>query len=163
MYASYETKNQYIEKLIEKHADMIYRLAMTRTRDEENSKEVFQEVFYRLSRKVPDFENEEHEKAWLIKVTINCTKTILANKWKHQACELPDNIPAEQQSIQEVYDKVLTLPQKYRTVIYLFYYEDLSIKDIAKILHTNENTIKTRLSRARVKLKDILKGGFEDE
>lgn len=163
MYASYKTKNEYIEEIIEKYADMVYRLAISRTRNEENAKEVFQEVFYRLSKKLPDFESEEHEKAWLIRVTINCSKTLLNSKWNNLSQELPENLPAEEMKIKEIYDIVLTLPQKYRTVIHLFYYEDLSLKTIAKVLNTNENTVKTWLSRARKKLKTILEGGFEDE
>lgn len=156
-------KNQYIEEIIEKYADMVYRLALSRTRDEESAKDIFQEVFYRLSKKMPEFENEEHEKAWLIRVTINCTKSLLISKWKKQTQELPENLPAEEKEIQEVYDAVLTLPKKYRTVIHLYYYEDLPIKEIAKALHANENTIKTWLSRAREKLKIMLKGEFEYE
>ena len=163
MYASYESKNKYLEKVIEKYSDMVYRLAIARTRNIEISEEVFQEVFYRLSKKIPDFQNEEHEKAWLIKVTINCTKTLLIDSWKHKTCELPENLTEEDKDIYEIYDTVLKLPKKYRTVIHLFYYEDLSIKDISKILNTNENTVKTWLSRAREKLKNDLKGGFEDE
>lgn len=163
MYASYKTKNEYIEEIIEKYADMVYRLAISRTRNEENANEVFQEVFYRLSKKLPDFESEEHEKAWLIRVTINCSKTLLNSKWNNLSQELPENLPAEEMEIKEIYDIVLTLPQKYRTVIHLFYYEDLSLKTIAKVLNTNENTVKTWLSRARKKLKTILEGGFEDE
>lgn len=163
MEAHYQTKNRYIEEIIEKYADMVYRLALSRTRDIDSSEEVFQEVFYRLSKSTPNFENEEHEKAWLIKVTINCSKTLLINKWKKQTGELPDNIPAEEHEIQEVYDAVLKLPQKYRTVIHLFYYEDLPIKNIAQILNSNENTVKTWLSRAREKLKIVLKGEFDYE
>ena len=163
MYASYKTKNKYIEEIIEKYSDMVYRLAMARTRNEESAQEVFQEVFLRLSRKLPDFQSEEHEKAWLIKVTINCSKTFLMNKWRNVTLELPENLPAEEIQIKEIYDTVMTLPQKYRTVIHLFYYEDMSLKQIANILGINENTVKTRLLRAREKLKIILKGGFENE
>lgn len=163
MGTHYQTENKYVEEIIEKYADMVYRLALSRTRDIDSSEEVFQEVFYRLSKNVPDFQNEEHKKAWLIKVTINCSKTLLTNKWKKQAGELPENIPAEEHEIQEVYDAVLKLPKKYRTVIHLFYYEDLPVKDIANILNSNENTVKTWLSRAREKLKTVLKGEFDYE
>ena len=85
------------------------------------------------------------------------------NKWRNVTLELPENLPAEEIQIKEIYDTVMTLPQKYRTVIHLFYYEDMSLKQIANILGINENTVKTRLLRAREKLKIILKGGFENE
>ena len=77
MYKTYATKNEYIEYMLEKYADMVYRLAISRTRDKDNGEDVFQEVFLRLSKNLPDFESEEHEKAWLIRVTINCSKNLL--------------------------------------------------------------------------------------
>ena len=70
----YMEKNKYIEKMVEKYSDMVYRLALIRTKTRENSEDVYQEVFLRLFKKLPNFENENHEKAWLIKVTINCTR-----------------------------------------------------------------------------------------
>lgn len=163
MYSSYQTKNQYIEKIIEKYADMVYRLALSRTRDIDFSQEVFQEVFYRLSKKLPDFKSEEHEKAWLIRVTINCSKTLLNSKWNTKVQVLEDEICVEEPEIKEVYQEVLALPKKYRTVIHLYYYEDLTVKEIANILKTKENTVKTWLARARNKLKNRLEGGFEDD
>ena len=76
----YLSKEKYLEMMIEKYSNMIYRLALTRTNSKEDSEDVYQEVFFRLSRKMPTFESEEHEKAWLIKVTINCSKNLLNSK-----------------------------------------------------------------------------------
>jgi len=156
-------KDEYIEYLVEKYADTVYRLAISRTRDRDSSEDIFQEVFLRLSKNIPDFESEEHEKAWIIRVTINCTKNLLNSKWNRCVDILETELAEDNIEIQEVYYDVLRLPQKYRTVIHLFYYENLSIKQISKILNTKETTIKTWLSRGRQKLKNILEGGFDDE
>ena len=131
--------------------------------DIEASKDVYQEVFLRLAKKMPEFESEEHKKAWLIRVTINCTKTMLnSNFLKHRA-ELDENLKFETPERHDIYYAVLNLPIKYRTVIHLYYYEDYSIKEISKIMKLNENTVKSRLARARTKLEKVLKGGLKDE
>ena len=159
----YTNKDEYLSILVEKYSDMVYRLAMSRTRKVEISEDVYQEVFLRLARKLPDFENENHEKAWLIKVTINCTKNILGSKWSKNIIELSEDLTAEDEERHEVYYAVLALPLKYRTIIHLFYYEGYKIEEISKMLGINENTVKSQLARAREKLKVKMEGGFGDE
>ena len=88
----YLNKEKYLEMMIEKYSDMVYRLALTRTKSKENSEDVYQDVFFRLSRKMPDFESEEHEKAWLIKVTINCSKNVLNSAFLRHTTEMKDEI-----------------------------------------------------------------------
>ena len=73
----YTNQEQYLENVINKYSNMVYRLALTRTNSKENSEDIYQEVFLKLAQKMPKFENEEHEKAWLIRVTINCSKNLL--------------------------------------------------------------------------------------
>ena len=159
----YVDENKYLEKMIEKYSDMVYRLALTRTKSKDSSEDVYQEVFFRLARKMPEFESEEHKKAWLIRVTINCSKNILSSSFLKHRAELDENIKFETQERHDIYYAVLKLPIKYRTVIHLYYYEDYSIKEISKILNINENTVKTHLARARKKLEEDIKGGIEDE
>lgn len=159
----YLNKNQVLEQTIEKYSNMVYRLAMARTRNIETSEDVYQEVFLRLARKMPEFESEEHKKAWLIRVTINCSKSILNSSFMKHRAELDENLSFETPERHDIYYAVLNLPIKYRTVIHLYYYENYSIKEISKILKLNENTIKTRLSRARQKLEKTVKGGIENE
>ena len=159
----YLNKEQILEQTIEKYSNMVYRLAMARTRNIETSEDVYQEVFLRLARKMPEFESEEHKKAWLIRVTINCTKSILNSAFTRHRVDLDENIKFETPERHDLYYAVLELPIKERTLIHLYYYEDYSIKEISKILRMNENTIKSRLSRAREKLKEKVKGGIEDE
>lgn len=163
MYKTDLSNNEYIEYLVEKYADTVYRLAISRTRDRDSSEDVFQEVFLRLSKNIPDFQSEEHEKAWIIRVTINCSKNLINSKWNRCVDLLENELKEEKIEMQEIYYDVLRLPQKYRTVIHLFYYENLSIREISKLLNTKETTIKTWLSRGRNKLKSMLEGGLEDE
>ena len=159
----YTNKNDYLEKMIEKYSNMVYRLAMARTGNIENSEDVYQEVFLRLAKKLPEFKSEEHEKAWLIKVTINCSKNLLNSSFLRRRADIDENISFETQERHDIYYAVQKLSSHYKTVIQLYYYESYSIKEISKILHTNENTIKTRLSRARKELEKIIQGGISNE
>lgn len=156
-------KEKYIKEIIDKYADMVYRVALTRCGTIENAEDIFQEVFLKFSEKMPKFENSEHEKAWLIRVTINLTKNIKSNNWNKKVVYLDENIPFEEKEESDVFSVVCELPTNYKTVIYLSYYEGYKVREIANIMNANENTIKTWLSRAREILKEKLEGGFEDE
>ena len=158
----YLNKEKYLEMMIEKYSDMVYRLALTRTKSKENSEDVYQEVFLRLSREMPDFKTEEHEKAWLIKVTINCSKNLLNSTFLKHTAEMKEDIAFETKERHDIYYAVQELPLKYRTIIHLYYYEGYKINEISKILKINENTVKSRLARAREKLKEKVEGGIEE-
>ena len=157
----YLNKEKYLEMMIEKYSEMVYRLALTRTKSKENSEDVFQDVFFRLSRKMPNFESEEHEKAWLIKVTINCSKNLLSSAFLRHTTEMKEEFIFETKERHDIYYAVQELTLKYRTIIHLYYYEGYKINEISKILNINENTIKSRLTRAREKLKEKIEGGIE--
>ena len=159
----YTNTNEYLEKMIDKYSNMIYKLALVRTKTKENSEEVYQEVFLRLAKKLPNFESEEHEKAWLIRVTINCSKNLLNTNFLRVTTELNDEIPIETKERHDIYYAVQELPLKYRTIIHLYYYEDYKISEISQILGMKENTVKSRLKRAREKLKQKMEGGILDE
>lgn len=156
-------KEQYLKEIIEKHSDMVYRIALTRCESVENAEDVFQDVFVKFSEKMPKFENEEHEKAWFIRVAINLTKNLKKSAWNNKVIELDENIVFETKEELDIFKTVCELPQNYKTVIYLLYYEGYKVKEISKILKTKEGTIKTWLSRAREMLKEKLEGGFGDE
>lgn len=161
-----QSREEYITSIIEKHSDMVYRLALARCASIENAEDIFQEVFLKLSEKLPKFKSEEHEKAWLIRVTINLTKNLNKSSWERNtvAIEDPDNIgDGGENDEQNVFDEVMKLPQEYRTVIFLFYYEGYKVKEIADMTNNSEGTIKTWLFRARKQLKNELEGGFGDE
>lgn len=159
----YTNTDKYLEKMIEKYSNMIYRLALVRTKTKENSEDVYQEVFLRLAKKMPNFESEEHEKAWLIRVTINCSKNLLNSKFLKNTTELKEEIVFETKERHDIYYAVQQLPLKYRTVVHLHYYENYKINEISRILGIKENTVKSHLARAREKLKNAMEGGIEDE
>ena len=152
-----------MKQIIDEYADMVYRIALTRCRCIENAEYVFQEVFMRFSIKNPKFESKEHEKAWLIRVTINLTKNVKESAWNRKVVRLDESIVFNTKEENDVYSTVCELPQNYRTVIYLFYYEGYKVKEISNILNKNEGTIKTWLFRAREILKEKLEGGFDNE
>lgn len=156
-------QTEEIKNMIEKYSGLVYKVAITRSGNIENAEDVFQEVFVKYSQKMPKFENEEHEKAWFIRVTINLTKNLHNQAWNRKTVPLEGMIQFEEKEEENIFQIVSTLPQNYRTVVYLFYYEGYKIKEISKILKTREGTIKTWLSRARESLKEKIEGGFENE
>lgn len=156
-------KENDINEIIEKYSDMVYRIALTRTGCVENAEDIFQDVFVKFSEKNPKFENEEHEKAWFIRVTINMTKNINNSSWNKKIVTLDESIVFETKEENDVFSVVCQLPQNYKTVIYLSYYEGYKVKEIASLMKTREGTVKTWLFRAREILKEKLEGGFENE
>lgn len=152
-----------LKETIEKYSDMVYRIALTRSGTVENAEDIFQEVFIKYSQKSPKFENEEHRKAWIIRVTINLSKNMNNQVWNKRIINLDENISFETKEENDIFSIVCELPKNYKTVIYLFYYEGYKVSEIAKILKKREGTIKTWLSRARQILKNKIEGGFEDE
>ncbi len=153
---SMDYKNEVIISL-NKYSHMVFRLAFARTKNNHDANDIMQEVFLRYMKNNKEFNDEEHKKAWLIKTTINCSKTLLSSAWFKKTTSLEDNIVEELKEKSEVYYAVLKLSKKYRTVIHLFYYEDMSIAEIANLLNIKESTIKSQLNRARNKLREILK------
>ncbi len=156
-------KEIYLKQKIEQYADIVYRVALTRCKSIETAEDIFQEVFMRFSEKNPKFENDEHEKAWFIRVTINLTKNIKESAWNKKVVRLDENIVFSTKEENDVYGAVCELPQNYRTVIYLLYYEGYKVYEISKLMNKPEGTIKIWLFRAREILKQKLEGGFENE
>ena len=151
-----------IEEKVLKYSDMVYRIAYSMTNKQSDAEDIYQEVFIKLFEKDIKFVDEEHEKAWIIRVTINLTKNLYNSSWNKNIVELDENIAFESENERDVLNTVLKLPQNYRTVIYLMYYEGYKVKEISEMMKTSEGTIKTWLFRAREELKKELEGGFED-
>ena len=146
----------FINDIIERYYDMVFKLAFARTRNHYDAEDVLQEVFLRYIRRKPEFENTDHEKAWFLKVTVNCSKNLFASLAKTTSISLDlnyDGVSDEERILDEFLAK---LPAKYRTAIHLFYYEDLKIVEIAKLLDIKESTIKMQLTRARRLLRDYM-------
>lgn len=152
-----------IENVIEKYSDMVYRIALTRCGTIENAEDIYQDVFIKFSEKMPVFQNEEHEKAWFIRITLNLSKNLKLSAWNKKVINLDENIEFQTKEETDVFSVVCELPTNYKTVIYLMYYEGYKVKEIAKIMRKQEGTIKTWLYRAREILKNKLEGGFENE
>lgn len=150
-----------MENVIRSYADMVYRLAFARTGTIHDADDIFQEVFLRYINKQPAFKNEEHRKAWLIRVTINCSNTLWSSTWRKKVDPLTEYHPFQTKDDTDLYNELQQLPKKYREVIHLFYYEDLSLKEISQILGRKNSTIRTQLTRARRLLKKILKEDFD--
>ena len=149
------------DEIIRRHFDMVYRLALSQTRNVANAEDVTQEVFLRFIQKYDSFQSDEHIKAWLIRVTVNCSKSIFMNAWNRKTVPLTDKISFDTPEKSEVYFAVQSLPSKYRTVIHLFYYEDMSVKEIAAAMGLTQSTVKSRLFRGREMLRTKLKGGYD--
>lgn len=154
-----------IDHIVDLYSDTVYRVAYSQTKDKSHTDDVFQEVFLRLIKKSPTFESQDHLKAWLIRVTINCSKNIFLSSHFKRRATLDDTLVDEYQVFEksDLYYAVMDLPKKYRAVIHLHYYEGYKIKEIASIMNQKETTIKTHLFRARKILEDKLKGGLKFE
>lgn len=159
----FKTKQKFMEDLVNTYGDMVYRLAIARTRNKEMAEDIYQDVFLKIAKREPTFENENHEKAYILKTTINCSKTFLDSKHLKRVVELKEDIAFETPERGEIYYAVLELPIKYRTAIHLFYYEGYKINEISMLMGTKENTVKSWLLRAREMLKTKIEGGIEDE
>jgi len=173
--------NYKIENIIDKYSNTVFRLAFAKTKNKEMAEDIFQEVFIRFIKRKREFENIEHEKAWFIRVTLNCCKDLWKSAWLRHTVpleEYQENIETTNSnedlnevkveinhpmsintdSNEDVYIAVMSLPEKYRVPIHLFYYEELSVAEISKVLKVNKNTIASRLKRAR----EILKKNLDD-
>ena len=141
------------------YADMVYRIACRYVKNPVDADDVFSEVFLTYFKKERTFESEEHRKAWLIRVTINCAKDFLAqsSQW-HQFSEetVPAPAGSDLDAYMDLHAAIEGLRPEYREVIKLYYLDDLSVKQIAQVLNKNENTVKTCLFRAREALKTVL-------
>ena len=152
------------EEVIRRNSDMVYRLAYSLVKTRADADDIFQEVFLRYMQNAPAFQGAEHEKAWFLRVTMNCCKNFWKSPWTRRRvalereemeqgglfCELDGDSAA-------LVDAVKQLSKKYRIVIHLFYYEELSIEEIAKLTNAKASTVRTRLTRARRHLRSLLK------
>ncbi|MBR1529617.1 MAG: RNA polymerase sigma factor [Oscillospiraceae bacterium] len=150
-------------RVVEQYKDMLYRTALTMTRSHADAEDIMQEVFLKYFRYAPEFASEEHRKAWLLRVTINESRNLLKSFWKSRRTDLdPADFPQKQAGSQKnsgVLQAVLQLPEKYRIAVYLYYYEEYSIKEIAGITGRSEAAVAQHLVRGRNKLRKILEKG----
>lgn len=152
--------DNYDKELFERYSDMTYRIAMSYVKNTYIAEEAVQEVFLRYLRKKPDFVSSEHEKAWFIRVTVNCCKSMLNTAWMKHVQPLEEAGQTveffQQREEQELFEVLSELPAKYRIVLYLRYYEEYQVKEIAKLLGITPNLVSARLKRAKKLLKQKL-------
>lgn len=166
-----EEKKARQKETILRYSEMVYRLAYSLVKDRYDADDIYQEVFTSYIKKNPQFESKEHEKAWFIRVTVNCCKNFWKSAWQNRTEGLMEAVQKNREDMvagtEESADKeaqnlamieqVKLLPEKYRIVIHLFYYEDMSVEEIGKVLKSKPSTIRTQLTRARRLLEKRLK------
>lgn len=147
------------------YKDMLYRIAFSNMKSKADAEDVVQEAFFRYLKAEPEFENDAHEKAWLIRVVINICYDLQKSAWFSKTVAF-DEVPEKEMGHftlpyveeDETLWRVMELPVRYRNSLYLFYYEDYSVREIAQILDMEEGTVKTRLRRGREMLKKRILG-----
>ena len=151
-------------ELARQYAPAVYRLAYARTGCRADAEDVMQEVFLRLIKAGPTFAGQEHAKAWLLRVASNCANDLFRLPWRRREEPLEETLSApEEPEIGSVTQAVLSLPARYRIPIHLYYYEDYSVAEIARILRKQEGTVKSHLFRARNLLRERLKEEYCEE
>ena len=149
---------------VAQHQDMVYRIALHRFGIPQDAEDAVQEVFLRLYLREGPFDSPEHLRRWLLRVTVNVCKDALKSPWRTRRISM-ESIPEpvfEEPEQRELYREVLALPEKYRTVLGLYYYEELSTKEIAVLLNIRQTAVTTRLSRGRDLLKQRLMEVWKD-
>jgi RNA polymerase sigma-70 factor (ECF subfamily) len=155
-----------VQELVEMYKDNIYAAAFNICKSAADAEDVVQDTFLQYYMTKKEFDDEKHIRYWILRVAINKAKNIQSSFRRKKEMSLEDYVETltfETPESRELFEEVMKLPEKYRVVIHLFYYEDYSVKEIAKILRTTESSVKVRLSRGRAKLKDSLKEEWEDE
>lgn len=149
--------NTLFEEKYSLYSNLIFKLSMTYLANKSDAEDVTQEVFIKLFTNKTPFDTLEHEKYWIIRVTINACKNHLRTFWNKNTTYLEDNLEEVEKNTEDDYSYIqellFSLNEKYRVVLYLYYYEGYSIEEIAKILKITQSGVKMRLKRGREKLK----------
>lgn len=152
---------QEVNRAVEKYADTVFRICILHLKNSSDAEDIFQEVFLKYALNDKIFENASHEKAWIIRVTVNACKDLIKNFFRSRTVSIDELISVacdEKEDLSYVLDAVLKLPVKYRDAIYLHYYEGYTALEIGEILGKKENTVYSLLSRGRSMLKESLEG-----
>lgn len=167
-------ETEQMQIVIQSYSDMVYRLAYAMMKNKSDADDIYQEVFLRFIRRAPVFHSPEHARAWMLRVTVNCCKNHWKSPWadgrmepfrqeaENEKCEngMDDGDPAWQAQQrwqrEQLRRRMKELPEKYRLLIHLYYYEELSTEEIAGLLRRRASTVRTQLVRARGMLRDIL-------
>ncbi len=148
------------ESFVIKHENRLYRTALSIMGNVADAEDVVQEAFIKAHERASEFQSDVHEKAWLMRVTVNLCNSRLRSPWRKRTVTLTESLPAKTPEQRELLESVMSLSPKYRTVIHLFYYEGYATREIAELTGQRESTVRSLLTRARQKLGSVLK---EDE
>ncbi|MFB9328886.1 RNA polymerase sigma factor [Paenibacillus aurantiacus] len=156
-YATGRTAREFAE-IYDRHIDRVYRMCFILLRNTADADDAVQSVFLKLFKHDKAFREPEHEKAWLIVTTKNTCKDMLKSWWRSRRVDL-DVLPEKtywdrhDEGQRDVLERLLRLPEKYRTVLYLYYVEDYSVREIAQLLDRKESTLQTQLAKGRERLR----------
>ncbi len=149
-----------VDELVKKYKDNVFRAAFSVCRNAEDAEDIVQDTYIQYMDSSRQFESEEHIKAWLLRTAINKSKNIVLSFWHRNRVDMDkylEETPFQEPADRQLVEAVMSLPKRYRIVIHLYYQEDYQVNEIAGILHIPAGTVKSRLSRGRKILKDILK------
>ena len=152
-------REEEVTQAIHEYADMVKRICMIHVKNETDTEDIFQTVFLKYAISAVSFEDKEHEKAWIVRVTMNACKDMLKGFFRNHMVPLDKVAEASQpmtEEYSEVWEAVRSLPARYRDVVYLHYYEGYSAPEISRILGKNVNTIYTWLTRSKGLLREQL-------
>lgn len=151
---------------VERYQDTVYRVALHVLASPQDADDAVQEVFLRLYTAQKPFQGEEHLRRWLLRVTVNYCRDVLRSPWRKRRASLEEVPPQpvfQQPEEEALYQAVMALPEIYRIVLVLYYYEELSAREIGALLNLETSAVTTRLSRARAKLKKQLGEVWQDD
>ena len=154
------------EEAYASYTDNVFSAAFSICRNKADSDDIVQETFAKYHFGDTVYNSAEHIKAWLLRTAINRAKDITRSfRWKNSVSweDYMDELQFEEPGDSGLFEAVMKLPKKYRAVIHLFYYEDMSVSEIAETLGSREGTVKSQLNRARKILKDVLSEGWEND
>ena len=155
-----------LKMLIEKYRNNLYTAAFNVCKNAQDAEDVVQDTFLQYWSQKKEFETEQHIRAWLLRVAINKAKNKNNTFFRRNALPLEDymeTLAFQSEESSELFEAVMKLPEKYRIVVHLFYYEDYSVNAIADILKITPGNVKVRLSRGRMSLRNTLKEAWEDD
>lgn len=161
--------------VVERYESMVYGIAVTHTNCRGDADDAYQEVFLTYHRRRPEFNDEEHRKAWLITTALHCARRVRLSSWRTRVVPLSrehldaggsgvaDDFTLATDEQNVLFRALRSLPENQRSVLYLFYFEDLPVARIADLLGLEPGTVRVRLSRGRAQMRDKLTGGLWDE
>lgn len=142
-----------MEEVIQREKELVYRLAFSQCHQKDQADDIFQNVMYRYMKRKPVFESLEHEKAWFIRVTLNCSKTSLKSFWHNKIDEIDEQTYIFEKQEIDLTPYLNKLSKKYNVVLYLFYYEGYSTKEMAELLHIKENNVQCFIKPSKKSIK----------